>query len=131
MKKAAFVTALSLVAVIGCDRPDTGNMGEGTSSISPPSQTAMDDTATEAPPMAGSEESAAGAVDQELTQRVEQALSADPAAQNIQITAANGEVTLMGSVSTEQEKTNLAKKAQQVAGVTKVNNQLEVGVASR
>lgn len=139
MKKAVLVTSLSLLALIGCSDAD---VEERTTAVPPSSSTAMGDPSTEAPPMAGSESApsmagseSAGAADQELTQRVEQALSTDPAlsaaAQNIQISAANGEVTLMGSVSSEQEKTKLGNKAEQVAGVTKVNNQLEVGVASR
>ncbi|MGH7962291.1 MAG: BON domain-containing protein [Candidatus Binatia bacterium] len=139
MKKAVFVTSLSLLALVGCTDAD---IEERTTAVPPSSPTATSEPSAEAPSMAESESAApmagsesAGAADQELMQRVEQALSTDPAlsaaAENIQITATNGEVTLMGSVSSEQEKTNLGNKAQQVAGVTKVNNQLEVGVASR
>jgi osmotically-inducible protein OsmY len=69
--------------------------------------------------------------DRALAQRVEQMLREDTtlatAAQNIQVHASNGQVTLMGSVGSQQEKTNLESKAQQVAGVTQVNNQLTVG----
>jgi osmotically-inducible protein OsmY len=69
--------------------------------------------------------------DRALAQRVEQMLREDTtlatAAENIQVHASNGQVTLMGSVSSQQEKTDLESKAQQVAGVTQVNNQLTVG----
>jgi osmotically-inducible protein OsmY len=53
------------------------------------------------------------------------------AAQNVQIHATNGEITLQGSVSTQQEKAALESKAQQVGGVSRVNNQLTVTSASR
>jgi osmotically-inducible protein OsmY len=69
--------------------------------------------------------------DRALAQRIEQMLREDTtlatAAQNIQVHVSNGRVTLMGSVSSQQEKTDLESKAQQVAGVTQVNNQLIVG----
>jgi osmotically-inducible protein OsmY len=73
--------------------------------------------------------------DRTLAQRVEDALRKNTtlasAAQNVQVYANNGEITLRGSVSSEQEKTNMVSAAQQVAGVTRVNNQLEVASASR
>jgi osmotically-inducible protein OsmY len=73
--------------------------------------------------------------DQDLAQRVEQTLREDAtlaeAAQNIQVHASNGQVTLMGSVNSQQEKNNLESKAQQVTGVTQVHNQLTIASASR
>jgi osmotically-inducible protein OsmY len=73
--------------------------------------------------------------DRQLAQRVESALRENSSlasiAQNVQVAAKNGEVTLRGSVSNEQEKTNIASAAKQVAGVSKVENQLEVASASR
>jgi len=73
--------------------------------------------------------------DQELAQRVSETLRQDDtlamAAQNITVLANNGTVTLRGSVGSEQEKNDLAAKAQEVAGVTQVNNELEVSSASR
>lgn len=73
--------------------------------------------------------------DRALAQRVEDALrqnsSLASAAENVQVYANNGEVTLRGSVNNEQEKTNIGSAAGQVAGVAKVNNQIEVISASR
>jgi len=72
--------------------------------------------------------------DRALAQRVEDALrqnsSLAPAAQNVQVQAKNGEVILKGSVNNEQEKANITSTAQKVAGVSKVNNQIEVASAS-
>ena len=68
--------------------------------------------------------------DRTLTQRVRQAVVADASlstnAHNIKIITLNGVVTLRGPVNSTAEKTNIDAKAQQIAGATKVNNQLEI-----
>jgi osmotically-inducible protein OsmY len=73
--------------------------------------------------------------DQALAQRVTDALQkgaeGGSAEQSIQVHAHNGEITLRGSVSSEQDKASMGATAQQVAGVKSVNNQLEVVSASR
>jgi hyperosmotically inducible periplasmic protein len=69
-------------------------------------------------------------VDLILTQQIRKALVKDNGlsvtAKNIKIISANGTVTLRGVVKTEQEKSEIAAKAKQVAGDIEVNNQLEV-----
>ena len=47
-------------------------------------------------------------------------------AQNIKIITSDGAVTLRGPVKSEQEKKTIEAKARQVAGVTQINNLLEV-----
>lgn len=139
MKTTALIASLSLLGLVGCT--DYDQPADRTSEVSPPAQTAPDDTARTAPstpsttggtPTTGSPSMTEA--DRALAQSVQQALSQDPslapAAQNIQVRANNGEVTLQGSVSSEQEKADIGAKAQQVAGVTRVNNQLEVTSAS-
>ena len=68
--------------------------------------------------------------DRTLTQRVRQAVMAEDTlsttAHNIKIITVNGVVTLRGPVNSAQEKTNIDTKAQQIAGATKVDNQLEI-----
>jgi hyperosmotically inducible periplasmic protein len=68
--------------------------------------------------------------DRTLTQRVRQAVMADDSlsttAHNVKIITINGVVTLRGPVNSAQEKANIDAKAQQIAGATKVNNQLEI-----
>ena len=49
-------------------------------------------------------------------------------AKNIKIITIDGVVTLRGPVKSEKEKTDIGAKAQQVAGVKRVDNQLEVEV---
>ena len=45
---------------------------------------------------------------------------------NVKIITVDGVVTLRGPVKSEAEKTNIAAKAQQIAGVKNVENQLEI-----
>ena len=47
-------------------------------------------------------------------------------AKNVKIITNDGVVTLRGPVKSEHEKQAIAAKAQQVAGVQRVDNQLEV-----
>ena len=68
--------------------------------------------------------------DLQITQSIRKAVTADDSlsvnAQNVKIITNGGVVTLRGPVKSEQERASIAAKAQQVSGVTRVNNQLEV-----
>ena len=68
--------------------------------------------------------------DLDLTQRVRQAVVADDSlstnAHNVKIITSNGVVTLRGPVNSTKEKANIDAKAQQIAGATKVDSQLEI-----
>ncbi|MFN0130550.1 MAG: BON domain-containing protein [Verrucomicrobiales bacterium] len=70
------------------------------------------------------------AADIALTQQIRQAVVADAAlstnAHNVKIITSNGVVTLRGPVASAQEKANIDAKAQQIAGATKVKNELEI-----
>ena len=65
-----------------------------------------------------------------MTQRLRQAIVADKSlsttAKNIKIITVNGLVTLRGPVNNLQEREKIVAKAQDVAGVDKVDNQLEI-----
>lgn len=65
-----------------------------------------------------------------ITQRIRKEVVADKRlsmdAHNVKIITANGVVTLRGPVKSAAEKANIAAKAKHVAGVTRVDNQLEV-----
>jgi len=68
--------------------------------------------------------------DRTTTQQIRKALVKDRelsmVAKNVKIITVNGTVTLRGVVKTDQEKNDIAARAKQVAGVTQVDNQLEV-----
>lgn len=134
MKPSAFVASVAFLGLLGCTDnravEQTPADRTVTAPTAPESAPATPQAAAPTPGTASMTDA-----DRALAQRVEETLRQDmtvaSAAQNIQVHAMNGEVTLRGSVSSEQEKTNLATAAQKVAGVTKVNNELEVASASR
>jgi hyperosmotically inducible protein len=70
------------------------------------------------------------AADREVTANVRKAIVGDDTlsmnAHNVKIITQNGVVTLRGPVDTASEKTSVAAKAQKVAGVKRVDNQLEI-----
>jgi hyperosmotically inducible protein len=65
-----------------------------------------------------------------ITQAVRKAVMADKElstnAHNVKIITSNGVVTLRGPVKSAAEKTTIGAKAEQVAGVKSVDNQLEI-----
>ena len=68
--------------------------------------------------------------DRTITQNIRQAITADDSlstnAKNVKIITNDGMVTLRGPVKSEKEKTDIEAKAKQVAGVKRVDNQIEV-----
>lgn len=68
--------------------------------------------------------------DRKLLAAVRRAVAEDKAlstsAHNVKIVTNNGVVTLRGPVNSEEEKSKVAQLAQQVAGVSRVDNQLDV-----
>jgi hyperosmotically inducible periplasmic protein len=68
--------------------------------------------------------------DRTITQNIRQAITSDDSlstnAQNVKIISNDGNVTLRGPVKSEKEKQEIEAKAKQVAGVKRVDNQLEV-----
>jgi len=139
MKPFVLVASLAFLGLLGCtDSRTTDQAANDRTTDAPARNTPTVPESTPATPQAGAPASGTAAMsdaDRALAQRVEEALRQDTtvasAAQNIQVHAMNGEVTLRGSVSSEQEKTNLASAAEKVPGVTRINNQLEVASASR
>ena len=68
--------------------------------------------------------------DRTITQNIRQVITADDSlstnAKNVKIITNDGTVTLRGPVKSEKEKAEIEAKAKQVAGVKRVDNQLEV-----
>jgi hypothetical protein len=77
---------------------------------------------------AGEQSNSSG--DLALTQRIRKSIMKDHSlsmmAKNVKIVSAHGSVTLRGPVKTEKEKSRVAAKAQTIAGVDRVDDQLEV-----
>ena len=70
------------------------------------------------------------AADRELTANIRKAIVDDDSlstnAHNVKIVTNNGVVTLRGPVKSESERATIVAKAQHVAGVKRVDNQLEL-----
>ena len=70
------------------------------------------------------------AADRDVTAKIRKAIVDDDNlstnAQNIKIVTRDGAVTLRGPVKSPEERAAVAAKAQQVAGVKRVDNQLEI-----
>jgi hyperosmotically inducible protein len=68
--------------------------------------------------------------DRTITQNIRRAVTADDSlstnAKNVKIITNDGTVTLRGPVKNEKEKAEIEAKAKQIAGVKRVDNQLEV-----
>jgi hyperosmotically inducible periplasmic protein len=68
--------------------------------------------------------------DRTVTQEIRQAITADDSistnGKNVKIVTVDGVVTLRGPVKSSTEKANIGNKARKVAGVKKVDNQLEI-----
>lgn len=68
--------------------------------------------------------------DRQISATIRQAIVDDPSlsmnAHNVKIISSGGVVTLRGPVNSPQEKAAIESKAKQVAGITRVDNFLEV-----
>ena len=129
MRASALGLVLAFV-VLGCSKNDVSKNDQ-------PSQTAMTaadnsgknvrdrDDATKT-----SGDQAENETDRTISQNIRQSVVADDSmstnGKNVKIITVDGTVTLRGPVKSEKEKTNIGAKAQQVAGVKRVDNQLEI-----
>jgi hyperosmotically inducible protein len=71
--------------------------------------------------------------DRDLAKKIRQAVVGDKSlstyAHNVKIVAQNGQVTLKGPVRSEQEKAAIEAKATEIAGASKVTNEMTVAPA--
>lgn len=123
--KLSTALIVSLLVVVGCSKEkeptstaavEADNSGRNVRDRNDAAKTPGDQSENEA--------------DRAITQSVRQAIVADDSlstnGKNVKIITQNGTVTLRGPVKSEQEKTTIVAKAQQVAGVKNVDNQLEI-----
>jgi len=130
MKKITFLLSLALFALPGY----VGTAHPADTTKAPPAQTAPDNTGRNVRDRGGVTltpgDQAENKADLTLTQRIRKAIMADKAlsttAKNIKIITVNGLVTLRGPVNNPQEREKIVAKAQDLAGVDKVDNQLEI-----
>ena len=130
MKKITLLLPLALFVLGGY----VGTAHPADTTKAPPAQTAPDNTGRNVRDRGGVTltpgDQAENKADLTLTQRIRKAIMADKAlsttAKNIKIITVNGLVTLRGPVNNPQEREKIVAKAQDLAGVDKVDNQLEI-----
>jgi osmotically-inducible protein OsmY len=122
-----FVVPALVLCWAGCSNPsDSANRG-GT--YERPDNTAVNERDRDGRTVTPLDQ-AENEADLGVTQQIRQAIVDDDtlsiAAQNVKVVTSGGVVTLRGPVESEQEKRLIEDKAMQVAGVSRVDNQLEV-----
>jgi osmotically-inducible protein OsmY len=125
---------MAALGVAGCGRDRSANDQGSGDQTSKSTAAAPDNTAVNERDRGGGTKTpgdqAENETDRQITQEVRRALTSDDSlstnAQNVKVITDNGTVTLRGPVKSEQEKKEIENKAKQVAGVKKVDNQLEV-----
>ena len=126
MKKFFLVTMFSLT-LIACDRldkpnnntpkeEDYDNTGKNIRDRDSMTKTPLDQSESEA--------------DRTITKKIRQALTSDGSlsanAKNIKVITIKGVVTLRGPVASVQEKETIARKVNDIQGIGRVDNQLDV-----
>ena len=136
-QRIALAALVSAALLAGCDQgtpssSPTGSTSGSTTGTVPakPDNTRVNErdrnTGTLTPP----DQAQGTDTDRRITADVRKAITDDSAmsmnARNVKIVTLNGVVTLRGPVDTQAEKDAIEAKAKGVAGVTSVDNQLEV-----
>jgi hyperosmotically inducible periplasmic protein len=130
MKKTLLLFSVALLALGGYG--GAAYPTEGTTT--PPPQEAPDNTGRNVRDRGGATltpgDQSESEADRTLTQEIRKAVVADDSlstmAKNIKIITVDGVVTLRGPVQNPQEKEVIQVKAQQIAGIDRIDNQLEV-----
>jgi hypothetical protein len=137
VRKLTWILLISLVCVVpactedngtDADRPATTDTAAPSTASPPPD---ADNTARNADnPAADVTNQSETEADVRISAAIRKSVTDDKAlsvnAHNVKITTSNGIVTLRGPVKSEMEKSTIEAKAKAVAGVTRVENLLEV-----
>jgi osmotically-inducible protein OsmY len=130
MRKTVLLFSLTLFALGGF----AGTATSTEQTTAPPAQTAPDNTGRNVRDRGGATltpgDQSESEADRTLTQQIRRAVVADDSlstiAKNIKIITIDGVVTLRGPVENPREKATIEAKAQQIAGIDRIDNQLEV-----
>ena len=131
--KSIILAAIATLLLFGCSK-DQGDKNSNDNQVSQSTQVPPDNTgrnvrdrddATKTPGDQSENEA-----DRTITQNVRKALTDDDSlstdGKNVKVITNDGNVTLRGPVKTDKEKSEIENKAKQIAGVKKVDNQLEI-----
>lgn len=127
--KAFALSFLAVFLIAGCSKDPAENRQVSKSAVEADNsgRNARDQNNDQAKTAQDHSESEA---DRTISQNIRQAITADDSlsvnGKNVKIITIDGKVTLRGPVESETEKSTIVAKAQQVAGVKNIENQLEV-----
>ena len=123
--KSIALLLLSMALMVGCSRSEDKQVSQTVAPDNSGRNVRDRDNQTKTPGDQSENEA-----DRAITQNIRQAITADDSlstnAKNVKIITNDGTVTLRGPVKSEKEKTDIEAKAKQVAGVKRVDNQIEV-----
>jgi hyperosmotically inducible periplasmic protein len=126
--KSIAVLLLSMALFVGCAKNRSENKQVSQTAVAPDNsgrnvRDRNDQTKT-------AEDQSESEADRAISQNIRQAITADDSlstnGKNVKIITSDGVVTLRGPVKSDKEKSTIGAKAQQVAGVKNVDNQLEI-----
>ena len=126
--KSITVLLLSTVLIVGCSKNRSEDKQVSQTAVEPDnSGRNVRDRNDQTKTTGDQSESEA---DRTISQNIRQALTADDSlstnGKNAKIITIDGTVTLRGPVKSDKEKSAIGAKAQQIAGVKNVDNQLEI-----
>ena len=132
MKRITFkiipMCLLTSLIVVGCSKDRAADEKVSQTSAAPDNSAVNVRDRNDQTKTAGDQ--AENEADRTISQNIRKELSADDSlstnGKNVKIITADGKVTLRGPVKSDAEKSAIASKAQQVAGVKNVDNQLEI-----
>jgi hyperosmotically inducible protein len=128
--RVSVILAAAALAAAGCERSNApSNTSTGRPASTAPDNTArnkVDRDSTMKTPMDQSEVTSDVKITADIRRAIMDDKSMSTNAQNVKIVTQTGAVTLRGVVDTQAEKEAIEAKARGVAGVTSVDNQLEV-----
>ena len=127
--KQILVAIIAMFVIGGCSKDRAADEKTAQTATPAPDNSAVNvRDRNDQTPTAGDQ--AENEADRAISQNIRQSLTADDTlstnGKNVKVITIDGKVTLRGPVKSDQEKAAIAAKAQQVAGVKNVDNQLEI-----
>ena len=122
------VLLLSMALIVGCSKNRSEDKQVSQAAVEPDNSGRNVRDRNEQTKTAGDQSESEA--DRTISQNIRQAITADDSlstnGKNVKIITIDGAVTLRGPVKSDKEKSTIGAKAQQIAGVKNVDNQLEI-----
>jgi hyperosmotically inducible protein len=129
MRTSVLGLALAFL-VLGCSKNDQSKNDQSSQTAAVPADNSGRNVRDRDDATKTSGDQSESEADRTISQNIRQAIVADDSVstngKNVKIITVDGTVTLRGPVKSEKEKAEIEAKAKQVAGVKRVDNQLEI-----